>query len=278
MSKGSYFKRMFKYILYDFKQPIVKPEIVVKEKGNIHNNKIYIITGGNSGLGFAIAKSLINDGAFVIIAGRNISKLNEARKKLGNNCDIIKMDVTNLNECFQNMEYIFEKYKKIDGIINNAGISLHEDSILNVSEENFNMQFDTNLKGSYFLAKKYIELYIKYKQKSGNIIFISSERGSMCDDIPYGLTKVAINSLTQGLSRRFYKKGIRINAVAPGVTCSNLTKYKADDDLYSNKASGRILLPEEIANVTSFILSDYSKCISGEIINCDDGNHISSYF
>lgn len=278
MSFKSYLKRMVKYVLYDNKQPIVKSDVVVKEKSKIHEGKKYVITGGNTGLGFHIAKSLINDGAFVIIGGRNIEKLKKAKKELGDSCEIKKMDVTNLEECFKSLDELFEQYNHIDGIVNNAGVSLHEKNILDVTEENYDLQFNTNLKGSYFIAKKYIELYVKHKQKKGNIVFISSERGSMCDDIPYGLTKVAINSLTQGLSRRYYKKGIRVNAIAPGVTCSNLTKYNKEDDLYSDNASGRILLPEEIANVTNFILSDYSKCISGEIINCDAGNHIANYF
>ena len=276
MSMKSYLKRLFKFVLYEHKQPIVKPDIIVKDKNDIHKDRIYFITGGNTGLGYYLAKSLINDGALVIISGRDLDKLKKAQLELGENCDIKKMDVTNLKECFKSLDEIFEKYGHIDGIINNAGISLHEKDILDVSIDNFELQFDTNLKGAYFISQKYIELFFKYNQKKGNIIFISSERGSMCDDIPYGLTKNAINSLTEGLSRRYYKSGI--NAIAPGVTCSNITKYKKDDDLYSDKAAGRILLPEEIASVTNFILSDYSKCISGEIINCDAGNHISSYF
>ena len=100
----------------------------------------------------------------------------------------------------------------------------------------------------------------------------------MCDDLPYGLTKIAINSLTQGLSRRFYQDGIRVNAVAPGVTCSNLNNINKNGDLYANKSSGRVFVPEEIAEVVNYILSDFSKCISGEIINCDAANHVNSYF
>ncbi len=278
MSLKKYVKRLIKFVLYENKQPIVYSNICVNSSNKIHEGKNYFITGGGSGLGFEIAKSLINSGAFVIIGGRNEEKLIKAKNELGDNCEYVKIDVTDVHESEKVLENIFSKYNKLDGIINNAGISLHEENILDVSEENYDMQFNTNLKSSYFLSKKYIKLFQKSKQKNGNIIFISSERGSMCDDIPYGLTKVAINSLTEGLSRRFYKSGIRVNAIAPGVTCSELTKIKKTDDLYSDKAAGRILMPEEIAEVTNFILSDYSKCISGEIINCDAGNHLPHYF
>lgn len=274
----SYFKRMIKYVLYEHKQPIIYASIIEQTKNSIHKDKLYIVTGGGRGLGYYISKSLINSGANVIITGRNEETLKNACKELGKKSDYRVMDVTDINNCKEVLEDIFKENKKVDGIINNADISLHEKNILHVSEANYDDQFNTNLKGAYFISQIYIDLYKKYKLKNGNIIFISSERGSMCDDIPYGLTKVAINSLTQGLSRRFYKDGIRVNAIAPGVTCSDLTKFDKNSDLYAEKAAGRILVPEEIAEITNYILSDYSKCISGEIINCDAGNHIASYY
>lgn len=274
----NYFKRFFKYVLYDYKQPIIYTKVYEKPENKIHKDKIYVITGGGGGLGYYIAKSLLKSGAKVIITGRNEEKLQKAVKELGKNCNYKVMDVKNLVEIEKVMEEIFNEYKKVDALVNNAGISLHEPNILGVTEKTYDDQFDTNLKGAYFTSQIYIKLYKKYKMEAGHILFISSERGSMCDDIPYGLTKVAINSLTEGLSRRFFKEGIRVNAVAPGVTCSDLTKYDKNSDLFSKNASGRILVQEEIAEITNYILSDYTKCISGEIINCDSGNHIASYF
>lgn len=273
-----YFKRLIKYVLYEHKQPIIYTNVYEKSQNEIHLNKVYIVTGGGGGLGYYITKSLISSGATVIITGRNEEKLKKSCEELGKKCKYIKMDIRNIAESKEKLNKLFEQYEKIDGLINNAGISLHEENILSVTEDSFDNQFDTNLKGAYFITQEYIKLYIKNKQKNGNIIFISSERGSMCDDIPYGLTKSAINSLTSGLSRRYYKDGIRVNAIAPGVTCSDLTKYDKTSDLYSENASGRIFVQEEIAEVTNYILSDYSKCISGEIINCDAGNHLPHYF
>lgn len=274
----NYFKRLIKYVLFDYKQPIVKAEIVESSINGCHKNKKYIITGGSSGLGLEIARSLIRSGAQVIITGRNEMKLEEAQKSLGENCEYYAIDVSDVkaNDVF--MKNMFEKHKKIDGIINNAGISLHEKDFLDVTERTFFQQFDINLKGAYFLTQSYIKNYMKYNQKKGNVIFVSSERGSMCDELPYGLTKVSINSLTQALSSRYYQCGIRVNAIGPGVTCSELTKIKKDDDLFAEKSSGRVFLPEEMANIVNFLLSDYSSAISGEIINCDAGNHIRSYF
>lgn len=268
-----YIKRGIKYILKEYKQPIIKVEVVQKEPSNLFKDKVYIITGGGSGLGFYMAKKLISEGAFVVITGRNEQKLKNAKKDLGKNCSYKVFDIGNIKEADSIINSIFEEYKMIDGIINNAGISLHEWDFMKVDEEKFDSQFLTNLKGGYFFTQSYIRRLCKIK-KNGNVIFISSERGSMCDDLPYGLTKASINSLVQSLSFRYYQDGIRVNGIAPGVTASEMTNIDKNSDLYSNCNAGRFFVPEEVAELACFLLSDYSKCISGEVIHCNGGNHI----
>ena len=279
MGMKLYLKRAVKYIIKDHKPTIVKSEIVEKAPSELFQGKTILVTGGGSGLGYYIAKKLSSEGAKVIITGRNEENLKNAVKELGNNIVYLKYDVKKVSKADDFIEKVYKLYGKIDCLINNAGISLHEGNIMNVSEEGFQEQFDTNLKGGYFLAQSYVKKFNEQKQKEGNIIFISSERGSQCDDIPYGLTKVALNSLIEGLSRRLYKQGIRVNGVAPGVTASNMTKVKKDGNLYSERnASGRFFVPEEVAEVVSFMVSDCSKCISGEIIHCNAGNHLNPWF
>ena len=165
--------------------------------------------------------------------------------------------------------------QKIDSIVCNAGISLHEGEILNVSIEQFEKQVKVNLESVYFLIKE----FIKYKGDNDiNILCISSERGFQRDDLPYGLTKAAVNSLVGGITKRYYKKGVRINGIAPGITTSDLTKKSKDDILTLERVTpGRYILGEEIAEVACFLLSDASKCISGEVIPCDAGEYICSY-
>ncbi|MBR5670042.1 SDR family oxidoreductase, partial [Candidatus Saccharibacteria bacterium] len=89
-----------------------------------------------------------------------------------------------------------------------------------------------------------------------------------------GLTKRAINSLTEALSYKYYKNNIRINAIAPGVTATEMTNIDPKLDLFSDSISGRFFVPEEVAEVALFLLSDNSKCISGQIIHTNGGNHI----
>ena len=269
----NYIKRGIKYVLHEHKVPIVKVEINQKSPNNIFGDKIYLVTGGGSGLGFYIAKKLVEESAKVVITGRNEEKLKKSKKELGDNCDYFVCDVSDIESSKKMIKETFEKYNKLDGIINNAGISLHEWDFMKVTDKNFDDQFYINLKGSYFLTQEYIR-YLENLNLSGNILFISSERGTMVDDLPYGLTKSSINSLVKALSYKYYKKGIRVNAIAPGVTASDMTSVDKNGDLYNDNNSGRFFVPEEVAEVANFLLSDYSKCISGEIIHTNGGNHI----
>lgn len=102
-----------------------------------------------------------------------------------------------------------------------------------------------------------------------------SERGLYGDDIPYGLTKVALISYTKGLAKKVVEDGIRVNAIAPGVVATEMTNYDPKGDLYREGAIGkRVLLAEEIAETVAFLLSDAANCISGEVIACNEGNHL----
>lgn len=269
----NYIKRGIKYVLKEYKQPIIKANIIQKKADNLFNDKVYLVTGGSSGIGYYIAKKLIQEGAKVTITGRNEQKLKNAKKELGVCCDYLVYDINEFEKAYKIIDKIYDKFGRIDGIINNAGISLHEWDFLKVTPEGFDTQFYTNLKGSYFLTQSYVKKMINNKL-SGNVIFISSERGSMAEVIPYGLTKASIDSLVKGLSYKYYNNGIRFNSVAPGVTASNMTNIDKDSDLFFNSPSGRYFVPEEVAEVVCYLLSDCSKCISGEVIHCNGGNHI----
>lgn len=250
--------------------------------GKILENRNIVITGGGKGIGFAIAKKCISEGANVVITGRTEKTLKEATEKLGNSCKYVVFDISKVEEMKKFLSMCEDKFTgKIDSLISNAGISLHENIYKNVTIEGFDKQFNTNLRASYFLAKEYLEYLERNRCENGNLIFISSETGNQCYDIPYGLTKAALNSLTRALSRRVYKNNFRVNAIAPGVTISDMVKEYVDIDsenMYRKCASDRVFLPEEIAEVVCFLLSDASKCISGEIIHCNAGNHLSVFW
>ena len=208
--------------------------------------------------------------------GRNEETLKQASQELGQ-CPYIAADLQDVKRIKGIILEASEKLNGVDSLVNNAGISLHEKSFFDVTEDTFDKQFNTNIKAPYFLSQEFIKYGKNNGQNSLNILFITSERGLYGDVIPYGLTKAAINSLTHGLARAFITKGVRVNAIAPGVTASDMTGFNKDGNLYRPQSCGkRVLLPEEIAETAVFLLSHDSGCISGEIIPCNEGNHLRS--
>lgn len=276
MGLKTYIKRGLKYVLHGVDNKIVKADIYVLAPNERLAGRKILITGSGRGLGYAFAKKCVDEGAFVVITSRNEKNLKEACEKLGKNCGYIVCDVCD----FDSYKPLIEKAEKlagdrIDSVVLNAGISLHEGNFRNVSQEQFDIQMNTNLKANYFLAKEFIS-YLEENEIKGSLLFVSSERGMYKDTIPYGLTKAAVNSFTQGLASDVISSGIRVNAIAPGVTVSDMTGYSREDNLYASyQAAERIYLPEEVAEVACFLLSDASKCISGEIIVCDNGRYIN---
>lgn len=239
-------------------------------------DKKIIITGGGRGLGFSMAKKFVAEGADVLIAGRSESTLAKSASEIG--CKYLVLDVQNIDSFEEFIETADNMLGGANCLVNNAGISLHENSFLDVTHEQFNSQFDTNLRGPFFLSQCFIN---KCKENgidcTKNILFISSETSITVDERPYGLTKAAINSLVQGLAHRYVNQGYRINAIAPGVTVSDMVGVKADGDLTcSYNLTKRYYLPEEVAEVASFLLSDVSNCINGQILVCNEGKTINA--
>lgn len=236
--------------------------------------KKIVITGGGRGLGYSMAKKFVSEGASVLIAGRNEQILRESAKDIG--CKYLTLDVSKPESFYDFMQEADSLLGGVNAIVNNAGISLHEKSFFDVTINTFNQQVDTNLKGCFFLTQQFIRLIQSRKQK-GTILFVSSETGDTMDFRPYGFTKAAVNSLVQGLAYLFRKDGIRINAISPGVTATDMTGFAVDGDLSAGDyATGRVYLPDEVAETACFLISDASFCISGQIITCNNAQTVNA--
>jgi len=272
-----YLSRGWQYMRTGTPTRVTKVNVAQIQYGGILEGKKILITGGTRGLGFAIAKRCIEEKAKVAITGRTIEALQEAKEKLGNpeNLFIFAHDV---RDFAANDKLIYDARVAmggIDALINNAGISIHDIDYATCSEEQWDMQMDTNLKGVYFMTQAFMKYYNEVGKHSGKIINMVSERGLYGDDVPYGLAKRALISYTEGLAKKLITKGVRVNAIAPGVTATDMTGHDPNGNLYRRYAVGkRILLPEEIAEVTVFLLSDAANCISGQTIACNEANHL----
>ena len=253
MSIKSRLKHLVSFLLHGEPKPVYANISYLAPNETLHG-KTVLITGGGRGLGFFMAKKSVAEGAEVLIAGRNISILEESAKKLG--CKYLQLDVSNPSEFDAVMDKAEELLGGLNVLVNNAGISLHENTFFDVTQETFDKQVDTNLKGAFFLTQTFIR-HIKNTDTKACVLFVSSETGDTMDFRPYGFTKAAINSMVQGLAYLFAKEGIRVNAVAPGITASDMTGLSTEGDIsYRGNISGRVYMPEEVAEVAAFLISD----------------------
>ena len=274
MSLKNYIRRGFQYAIHGVPTQHTTANITYTSPNQILFNKKIIITGGGRGIGLAMAKKFISEGASVLIAGRNEDTLKSSAAQIG--CQYLKLDVQDTSS----FNVFIDRADKMLGgancLVNNAGISLHEKTFMDVTPESFDAQINTNFKGVFFLTQKFIQLLLN-NDREGEVLFMSSETSHTADIRPYGLIKASINSLVRGLAALYASNGIRINAVAPGITASDMTGFKADGNLYwKTNATKRIYLPEEVAECACFLLADVSGCISGEILTCNNGKTINT--
>lgn len=232
-----------------------------------------LVTGATQGIGYCIARKCIKQGAKVILAGRNEEKLVATKIELGSACEYVLMDMMDIKSFDLCIEKAASFFGPIDCLVNNAGISLHEGDFMNVTEETWDAQFTTNLKGPYFLTQAYLRYYRANNMKRGRILMMASDTSGMGSSIPYGLSKAGIASLTRGLAKKLVTEGIRINALAPGTTLTPMTEDFTHGEVCRETTVGkRALFPKEIAEIAVFLLSDLSTCISGNIFGCSEAN------
>ena len=273
----TYCKRAVEYIFKGQPEMVVSVHSDSVKSGSILEGKHILITGGTRGLGFAIAKRCLEEGAQVTITGRTEEGLRKAKDELGSpeKLHTIVHDVTRTDLDESVVAEAEQSMNGLDTLVNNAGISIHGIDYLTCTEEQWDAQMDTNLKGVYFMTQAFLRAFLKKNTGGGNILIMTSERGLYGDDVPYGLAKRALISYTEGLAVRLITKGIRVNAIAPGVTATDMTGYSAEGNLYRQWARGkRVLLAEEIAETAVFMLSDASSSISGQVIACNEANHL----
>lgn len=272
-------RHSIKKILFAIKPTYVKVDVARIQSGQILKDKNIVITGGSRGIGRAMAEKFLEEGATVLITGRSAEHLKETKDSIKSPRLLTKVfnseDIEHIPEF---MRDCFSQLGTVDAFISNAGISLHEGNIFNVTSEGFDKTIITNLKSHYFISKAFLEKKVKNGEE-GVLLFITSKDGYVCNETPYGLTKASVNSLIGGLSTAYYRYGIRVNAIAPGVTITDMTAMYAkqsNGNMHTANYAGRNFLPEEVAEVANFMISDASKCISGQIIFTDGGDHIKS--
>lgn len=236
--------------------------------------KIILITGSSSGIGAATARLAKEYGATVILHGKTESEeLKGLAKKL--NCEYIFCDVANKRAVDSEVQRILKKVKRVDVLVNSAGISKGQ-NFLEGTDELWLEIFQVNVLGT----KHFCQEIIPYMQKNkyGRIVNIASIRGfvNTTGSSAYGASKAAILTLTASLAKEFAPE-ITVNAVAPGFTDTRMALHRTEKTKKQVKEAllGRAALPEEIAEAILFLASDRASFITGQTIIVDGGYSIS---
>jgi len=211
-------------------------------------NKIALITGASSGIGKETTKLFAKEGALAILTARSIGKLKEAEeeiKSIGGKAESYSMDITNREQVKSTIEKIIEKHKKIDILINNAGIAVWN-SIEDVSYKEFDNHISINLTGSFNCIKEVVPYMLK--QKSGSIVNIitSTVKNTKAKRVAYAASKYGLAGLSNAVHEDLKDKGISVVAVYPGKTNTDAhDSYMSKDDPKRKE----MLKPEEVAEV-----------------------------
>jgi len=244
------------------------------------NNKVAIVTGGSSGLGYATAKQLIDDGMTVIITGRDRDKLQAAKELLGDHCIVKQVDTSDFDALPGFVEDVVSDHGGIDVLVNNAGINMKK-AVVDVTNEDFQKILNVNLTGVFALSREVIKVMTNQKTK-GVIINISSMAAQygLPYVIAYSASKTAIDGMTRALAVELGPVGIRVNAVAPGFIHTPMTAKALDSDparkakVMGRTPMGKMGEPQDIADAISFLVSDRAKFIHGVVLAVDGGNSI----
>lgn len=263
---------LLKKLYIFFNKNIVKVETITQiNHGEILKGKRVLITGGTSGIGLALAKKCLSEGAVVVITGRSLERLENISKEISNkNLKVLEWNVKNISDIDVNIEKVISLIGGVNIVFNNAGI-YSDNKFLEVTEKEYDNILDTNLKSIFFISQKIAE-YFKNNKVKGKIINTVSIRGYQSTREPYGISKWGLLGLTKGLAKELTKDGIIVNGIAPGVTASGINGLDMKKDIFSNSTlDGRVALPEEIAEIGCFLASDASNHIIGQVIVCDGG-------
>lgn len=246
------------------------------------DEKVAVITGGNSGIGYSTAKKLKEEGAIVIITGRSEERVNLAATQLG--VRGIVADVTDLSAIGTAVNQIKSEYGSIDILFVNAGVFIPM-PVGQSTEEGFNSLIDINLKGAVFTIEKFLPIL----NDGGSIINLSSVNAytGMPNTAIYGATKAALNSYSRAAATELAPRKIRINVVNPGPIATPIFSKTgmSDEQLkgMGDMMEKRIPLkrygkPEEIAEMVAFLASERASFITGAEYNIDGGLNINPVF
>jgi NAD(P)-dependent dehydrogenase (short-subunit alcohol dehydrogenase family) len=254
----------------------------IKRKENMKSDnkrRTAIITGGASGIGFAIAKKFVQNDIVSILVGRNQTRLKLACETLGELSGFVSCDLSKLSDLPAIVKEIKKSYGRIDILVNNAGMHL-KTAMNDVTDEEYQRVILTNQSAMFSLTREVTG--IMQKHGGGVVLNISSmaSRFGLPNVIAYTASKSAIEGMTRAMAVELAQSNIRVNCIAPGFIKTNMSSIALDNDperkkkVLSRTPMGRLGKPKEVADAALFLVSSSSSFITGVVLPVDGGNSI----
>jgi len=237
------------------------------------NGKKVLVTGASGGIGKAIAMELSLNGADLCLTGRNKTELENLKKIIGGNCQIIISDLSNSEGINNLADQAQEIMGQIDILVNNAGIT-KDNLFMRMSEDDWNDVMNINLNSIFKLTKQLIKGMIK--RRYGRIINITSVIGVAggAGQSNYSASKAGIIAMSKSLAQEVGSRSVTVNSIAPGFIETNMTAELSDDrkeDILRSISVGRLGKPDDIAGAVCFLASDKASYITGQTIHINGG-------
>jgi len=237
------------------------------------------VTGGGSGLGYAIAEAFASNHARVMIVGRNEDRLSRASRELGKNVKSITFDLSVIGRIPELIDSITKSSGAIDVLVNNAGINLKKDA-LHVTDEEYQTIVHTNQNVVFAVTREVLRSMAP--RQTGNIIMISSmaSKYGIPKVIGYTASKSAVEGMTRALAVECGQYGIRVNCIAPGFIKTDMSSKALNTDperkkrVLSRTPMGRLGDPSDVAHAALFLASEQSRFVTGVVLPVDGGNSI----
>lgn len=252
--------------------PKCRPVYVPVLQSELLKGRRALITGGASGIGFAIAEAFLSAGAKVVITGRDVARLASAKERLskGGSVETLQLD----NAAPEAFVAALDQLKPFDILVNNAGY-VGGGVFGSTKLEEYDKVLNTNLRGAYFLSQEVSRRWID-EGVQGNILNICSASSLRPGNSPYILSKWGLRSLTVGMARNLIKYGIVVNGIAPGITSTERFCKSEDDISYVPNPSGRMVTVQEIANLSVVMVSSLARMVVGDVLFVTGGGAITT--